>query len=597
MGALSPRLRCIAREWAPVVTLVLAYVGVLGYLSLRRRWAMFHFDEDLAIYDQIVWNTAHGRIFASTLIQHADNMLGDHFSPIVALFVPLYWLRATPSWLLLGQTAALAAPALPLYAFARCRLGQCGALTVSAAYLSYPALHFVNLFQFHEIALVVLPLALALLAIERRWRAAFVGCAIVALTVKEEAAIVVVGLAVVWLLRWRDWRAAGLTAVLGVAVGFLTMGVLLPHFNTADAGGGYYYVRRYAYLGATPVEMAWTAMTSPGLVLAHLATADRLRSLAQLFGPLLLTPLLGWQHLVGALPVFGYLFLADSPDQYAIDRHYLAPLFAFLFFGAVLGLRRLGPRSAPLLLVGSLAGSFLFGPTPISRTYDPAPDRATAHTDELRRLVGEVPESAPVAASRNLLSWLSRRERVYRFPELRDAQYVVLDYRELRHPAAFGLDDGALGRLLASPDFRLADSAAGALLFERGDPGFWPRTTSGGATRFGDLIELVDASVDGGRVQLVWRALAKPPIGYQVSVHGIDARGEKVAQADGAPVDGLLPTDTWEPGHVVPDVHVLPNATAVVRVDVGLYDGRNGQHLPVTARGLPGGVDWVELRQ
>src|SRR5205085_1338905 len=116
--------------------------------------ATFHFDEDLAIYDQIVWNTAHGRVFASTLIQHADNMLGDHFSPIVAVFVPLYWLRSTPNWLLLGQTAALGAAALPLYAFARPRLGTVGALALAGAYLAYPALHFVNLFQFHEIALI-----------------------------------------------------------------------------------------------------------------------------------------------------------------------------------------------------------------------------------------------------------------------------------------------------------------------------------------------------------------------------------------------------------------------------------------------------------
>jgi hypothetical protein len=47
-----------------------------------------------------------------------------------------------------------------------------------------------------------------------------------------------------------------------------------------------------------------------------------------------------------------------------------------------------------------------------------------------------VPADASVAASRNALTPFSRRERVYRFPNLGDAEYVLLDFRELRHPAA-----------------------------------------------------------------------------------------------------------------------------------------------------------------
>jgi uncharacterized membrane protein len=580
------------RAWAPVVTLVLVYTALFGYLSLRRRWAMWHFDEDLAIYDQVVWNSSRGRLFASTLIQHADNMLGDHFSPIVAVFAPLYWLRATPSWLLLGQTAALAVAALPLYAFARPRLGARAATAVAAAYLAYPALHFVNLFQFHEIALIVLPLSCALLAIDRGHRGWFLASAVAVLLVKEEAAIVVVGLAFVWLLARRDWRMALGTTALGVGTGLLTMGVVLPRFNTADTG--YYYVRRYAYLGDTPLEMAWTALTSPRLVLERLLAPDRLRYLAQLFGPVLLLPLVGWPFLAGALPVFGYLLLAESPDQYAIDRHYLSPLLPFLWFGAVLGVQRVGHWAAPALLVGSLAASYLFGPTPLSRTYDPGPDIVTAHTHHLRRFVSEVPPDAPVSANRNLLSWFSRRERVYRFPEVGDAHYVVLDFRELRHPAAFGLDGGAVGRLIESPDFRLADTADGALLFERGDPSAWPDARAGVATRFGDAIELVDFTIAPDEVRLIWRALAKPAASYQVFVHVLDARGERIAQRDGPPVDGLLPTDTWPAGRVVPERRRL--ATDGTKVQVGMYDGHDGKRLPVTQRGVPGGSDWVDLR-
>jgi hypothetical protein len=374
------------------------------------------------------------------------------------------------------------------------------------------------------------------------------------------------------------------------------MGLLLPLYNTADAGDGYYYVRRYAYLGDTPARMLLTALLSPHLWVGRLLAADRLAFLLRLIGPLLFVPLAGGELLIGFLPVFGYLLLADSPDQYAIDRHYLAPLLAPLFFALVVGLRRIGRWAAVPVAIAVVASGYAFGPTPFGRGYDPGVDRISSHTAVLRGLVGQVPPAASVSASRNLLSWFSQRTAVFRFPEVRDAQYVVLDYRELRHPGAFGLDDGALGRMIGSADYRLIDADDGALFFERGDPSVWPTARAGVATRFGDTIELVDYSVapaEGGlSVRLVWRAIAKPPIGYTVFAHALDGRGERIAQADGPPADGLLPTDTWTPGHVVPDRRRLPNAA---RVQVGLYDAATGKRLPVSARGLPGGVDWVDL--
>jgi uncharacterized membrane protein len=85
-----------------VVVLAGAYAAWLALLAMAQRRTMFHFDDDLANYDQAIWNTTQGRPFASTLIEHADNWFGDHFAPVVALFVPLYMIWPTPSWLLIA---------------------------------------------------------------------------------------------------------------------------------------------------------------------------------------------------------------------------------------------------------------------------------------------------------------------------------------------------------------------------------------------------------------------------------------------------------------------------------------------------------------
>jgi len=120
--------------WIVPIVLAALEAGALGLLSLRQRWAMFQFDDDLANYDQVIWNTTQGRWFASTTIEHANNWFGDHFSPVVALFVPLYLIRPTPDWLLLAQAAALALGVLPLFAFARRELGDGPACLVALAY-------------------------------------------------------------------------------------------------------------------------------------------------------------------------------------------------------------------------------------------------------------------------------------------------------------------------------------------------------------------------------------------------------------------------------------------------------------------------------
>jgi uncharacterized membrane protein len=616
-------------HWIVPLCLAMAYTIYFCLLAIKQRTALYHFDEDLAIYDQIVWNTSRGRLFASTLIQHADNMLGDHFSPVVALFAPLYWIWSSANVLLVGQTVALALAALPLYAFARRELGTVAAAMVVGAYLVYPALHFVNLFQFHEITLLALPLSVALLAVEFERRRLFLGATLVALTVKEEVAIVVVALGLLWWLRRRDFRMGLLTIALGVVVGGITMGLLLPALNTASES--YYYTRRYAYLGNSLPEIAFTALTSPDVIARQLATTDRATFLAQLLGPLALTPIAGWPYLVAALPIFGYLLLSESPDQFAINRHYLVPLLPFLFFGSVLGLRQVervlgaslrrlrgnGPVAAtspPIRMSGMLAGlmlltsataSYLIGPTPLARGYDPRADTTTTRTHQVRQLVDQIPSTASVSASRNLLSWFSQRERVYRYPELSGADYILIDWRDLRHPVAFQVDDGAFGRLMSSSEYRLADAGAGAVLLIRGDPSAWADQDLA-PTQFGDEVELLGYRVrslpPGSNVEvtLYWRAIGHPRVPYTVFVHLFDSTGERVGQHDSWPIDGLYPTDLWQPGRVVADPHILtprhPLSEGRFRLQVGLYDARDGTRLPITARGLPGGRDFVEIR-
>ena len=85
------------------------------------------------------------------------------------------------------------------------------------------------------------------------------------------------------------------------------------------------------------------------------------------------------------------------------------------------------------------------------------------------------------------------------------------------------------------------------------------------------------------RVALYWQALAEAERSYVRFIHLLDTAGQIVAQQDGVPGAGALPTTSWVAGEVLADDAVLdlpgtmPPGT--YRLAVGLYDPATGRRL------------------
>jgi hypothetical protein len=84
---------------------------------------------------------------------------------------------------------------------------------------------------------------------------------------------------------------------------------------------------------------------------------------------------------------------------------------------------------------------------------------------------------------------------------------------------------------------------------------------------------------------LYWQATAPVPADYTAFVHVLDAAGEKVAQADGPPLNGWYPSSAWAQGQIVADHRqiALPAGVdpASMQVAVGLYTPADGVRAPV----------------
>jgi len=135
-----------------------------------------------------------------------------------------------------------------------------------------------------------------------------------------------------------------------------------------------------------------------------------------------------------------------------------------------------------------------------------------------------------------------------------------------------------IGRILPSQSPTLAPSILDGSTFEYG------------LTLFG--YDMLSAS---GHINFYWQARERVPENYTLFVHLVDEQGNKLAQADGEPLNGDWPTSAWEPGHTFVDVRQfqLPNHLPPGRyfIQLGWYEPLTGVRLTAFQ---PNGEVWPD---
>jgi len=407
---------------------------LLGGLALLRHWTFHSTASDLAVFDQVLWNTIHGRFVESTLSLarcEPHSFFGDHFSPALLLILPLYVLVPRPETLIVVQTIALALGVWPIYLLARRFLPTSEQRLVwVAAYLLSAPLSFIALYDFHEITLAIVPLGFALYFLATRRTVPMILCLLAALLAKEEVAVIGVGFGVALAFQRRWWPSA--IVIVGSIVAFVvTLKVIIPAFA---AGAPYQYLGRYASLGRDEGEIARTLLFDPLRALRVLGQGEvgsKVVFVLSLFGPGL-----------------GHLMLSDYGGFHTLHNQYGAPLIPLALGASILGFAGLGERWRRRVtrgvVVSTLLFAFAFGGLPFSLNFADAflrgePDRAASGQPMLVRepryepfltAVRAIPLDAAVSSRDFFTTQIPQRRFNYNLLGLDvcDAQYVILDY-------------------------------------------------------------------------------------------------------------------------------------------------------------------------
>ncbi len=218
--------------WWIVLGLVALYALFFSAYTIQRHQAFLTSAFDLGNFDQAIWNTAHGRPLALTNIPGVTIRLAHHVEPILFLIAPLYWIWSDVRAILILQSLAIAAGAIPLFWYATRRVGAGPAVIFAAIYLLFPALQGVNLFDFHAVALAPLFLLLAWNWLDEQRDGLFLVAGVLAAMTKEEISLLIAMMGLYTLVVQRR-RFGWLPFVAGVGWFFFVLEVISPAFNQA----------------------------------------------------------------------------------------------------------------------------------------------------------------------------------------------------------------------------------------------------------------------------------------------------------------------------------------------------------------------------
>ena len=490
---------------------------------LNRHWAMYpsFSTHDQGIFNQIFWNGTHGQFFQGTLSSGESaavlfggqvpdvsyQRLGQHFTPIHLLWLPIYYLLPDSATLLVLQVTLVTAGGMALYALAQQRLSEQVSLWITLGYFCAQSVIAPHLANFHDFAQIPLFVFLLLLAVERQQWIWAIAATLIVFLCREDVGIILFGFGLYFLLsRRHPWFGSGL-CVASVAHLVITTTLLMPLFSE-EVGTNFlaFSYANYVTGEASTVDLLLAFLRRPDRVLVDLflPLGSTVRFLLGHWLPLLFVPAISPAAWICTAPPLATLLLrSDTEIALSMQLRYTVMIVPGMFYGAVMWWSHHGQKLSrrtrsfwAACLCLSLLFTFTLNP---SRTWSfIIPDSVNpwvhltltkqwGHANEVRSLLTQIPPEASVSATDNLLPHVSGRRAALRFPTLQylndagkttEADFVLVDFWQLQqYAAAFsGSRDRLLNwlpivqALLDSEDYGIIAATPGVFLLQRDTP-------------------------------------------------------------------------------------------------------------------------------
>ena len=580
----------------------LAGPGMLGMfaviatlLAFRRHDAFVTQVYDLGYYTQVIWNTAQGRLFATSL--KPPTFLIDHFSPLLSVLAPLFWIAPDARTLFVVEMLALSTAIVPAYLLLREHYPVLAPLLV-LAFAFNPLLHDLATDEFHEIFLAVPLLSVATYALLRERYRVMVVALLLMLLVREDMGIYLASFGL-YLIILR--RRQALTGLFLMAAGVIWLPAISNLVLPLLAAGDYRHGNTLAQFIQAALDSVRNLVASPQPTIKAIVKSDQFEALVHLLRPFMGIPLLAAGEQLLWLPAL--LVLLASPDAYvsSLNHWYAALLLPLLWTSTAQIFTRVRSSWATMgivLILGMTALAYRgWSSFPGGAYYDPAAYAITEHKLIGRQILKTISPTSSLAIQSRLGAHLATRERLYVFPWVdwnNLPETIVLDTADPRPNPMFPPElSGYVRRLQLEPaistaweqDGYVVFNVAAAPTFARQEPlsvspelqidGYELAQTDDARTfTTGDVTPQPGRTL---RVMIYWTVQSAMNKDYTVSVRLLDADGNAIVESIGRPGRGDVATSALTVGRTIRDTHYLtlpaqlPASLALV-VNVGEVD-------------------------
>ena len=596
---MSKRIRGLWITWAGPLCIVL-YVIASACLGFWRHAAFSTDMFDFGYYTHVVWNTAHGLPFANFIPDKSPNFLLDHFSLLMGVLAPLFWIAPDARMLQVVTAVGLGLAIFAAYLIVHERYPTLAPLVALALILN-PLGHQVASMDYHEIMLSTPVLAFAAYAFYKRNDKLLIICLALALLVREDMGAFVACFGVLMILFRPGRRVLGLGAVIAGLVWTvsITQG-LIPALGANYIHTNVFWAYQY---GDDLGQIFLGMLKNPRGLVDNLVQAHAGQTLVRVLLPLGGLPLIAAGEQLLWFPSLLLILMSTMSEIKTFTAWHAAPFVGLLWVTAAGVLARFSPRWAKIatgvLLVTAVIGYFTWSMYPGGSQYDASKYQITEHTRIGEQVMAQVPADVGVAAQSKLAVHLAARKYITLFPWMPQnwkVDMIVLDETDTN---PYPLTADQLKKFVleyeAKPAYKITLDQDGYYIFEPDAQQIAPLPQ---AWVFSDTLKLqnfalsqTDASqafqsLEAGdtalvpgrklRVDLYWTSQMTMTANYAVSVRLVTDDGQVLAQDDSWPARGLLSTLQWPLGQEIRDVHYLtiPNQPlpATTHVQVKLYN-------------------------
>jgi uncharacterized membrane protein len=441
-------------------------------LVLHRHFSYYpsYSSFDQGIFNQVFWNSIHGNFFQGSLSstrsisesipQVSYHRLGQHFTPALLLWLPIYAIWPTSATLLTLNVTLITAAGVVLYVLARQRLNPQLSALIAMSFYGTKAVIGPTLGNFQDLCQLPLFTFGLLLALEKRSWVWFWILAGLILAVREDAGIVLFSIGFYLIASKRHPSIGLLVCLLSFSYAIAITSKVMPLFSQDVPQR--FLIHQFGHFvdgdKTSSLEVLLALASQPWLLLQEIFNplGRTIQYILDHTFPLAFIPLISpstWALVAAPLLV---LLLRDDSWALSMNMRFALTVVPGLFYGAILwwhyhpGSFKLKLRRFWAFCIGaSVFFALLSNPHRALSFIIPDSFRPWVYASPVQQwerariinsLLVQIPNDASVSATTYLIPHLSSRRAILGFPSLE----LVNDVKEKIYVDYIAADLGQL---------------------------------------------------------------------------------------------------------------------------------------------------------